>query len=435
MNLAPSRGGLAGSLDAVIPLHAFSSANNVETRAFFLQNGLTRWTDSHGLDRTDIRYGLVNRYAVPGWLGSGVLGASVFFQENLERGHQRVVTGFDYASRLGSSSLTYFMPTTGWRPGRPGYDEHALEGVEYAFRRDATSTISMNAAAGRWRTEAGLEEWDTRGRVGVDWKPHPWFAIGGSWDDIGAVDDFLQLRATVGIAFGGGHEARARWEGLGRTGADPDDEDSSLAGDVWRSVADIGQINFAEQQTPPPEGSTPDPDAETTASSGTEHRDAGCKEIQRGCSVVNSRRTVTNWMLALPILGVMLGGLSGCGGGEDGGLFPSIPSGTTTTYGAGASGIRSGCTGFSAGLAVGHSSRQSAINAALNQCNSSDYSCTADAFTQRCGAIGAGEDADECTTSIGSGNSSVRAESNALLACRNSLTSPNDCRILLSLCS
>ena len=253
----------------MIPLHAFSSATNVETRAFFLQNGFTRWTDSHGLDRTDIRYGLVNRYAVPGWLGSGVLGASVFFQENLERGHQRVVTGFDYASRLGSSSLTYFMPTTGWRPGRPGYEEHALEGVEFAFRRDATSTISMSAAAGRWKSEAGLGERDTRGRVGVDWKPHPWFAIQGSWDDIGAVDDFLQLRATVGIAFGGGHKARARWEGLGRTGADPDDEDSGPAGDVWRSVADIGQINFAEQQTPPPEGSTPDPDAETTASSGT----------------------------------------------------------------------------------------------------------------------------------------------------------------------
>ena len=269
MDLAPSRGGLAGSLDAVIPLHAFSSATeNSGTRAFFLQNGLTRWTDSHGLDRTDIRYGLVNRYAMPGWLGSGVLGASVFFQENLERGHQRVVTGFDYASRLGSSSLTYFMPTTGWRPGRPGYDEHALEGVEYAFRRDATSTISMNAAAGRWKTDPGLEEWDTRGRVGVDWKPHPWFAIGGSWDDIGTVDDFLQLRATVGIAFGGGDKARARWEGLGRTGAGSDDEDSSLAGDVWRSVTDIGQINFAEQQTPSPEVPTPDPDAETNASSG-----------------------------------------------------------------------------------------------------------------------------------------------------------------------
>ena len=57
-------GKVRGDLDAVIPLMNISGAKNeLPHGALFLQNGITRWSDEFGFDRSDTRIGLVHRFA------------------------------------------------------------------------------------------------------------------------------------------------------------------------------------------------------------------------------------------------------------------------------------------------------------------------------------------------------------------------------------
>ena len=269
MNLAHTEMGFGGDLDAVIPLGSFASVSGgFDSRALFLQNGLTRWTDTHGLGRTDVRYGLVHRFALSGHPDSGVVGTSVFFQENLERGHQRVVTGIDYANRWGTSSLNYFMPTTDWRPGRTGYEERAVAGLEIGLRMDATRTISLDAAAGQWESGNGSGEWVARGSFGIGWKPHPWLGLRGSWDDVGTVGDSVGMKAVVAIPFGGGDQPRSRWQGLGLTGPDPEEEEADPSVNIWRSIENVGQLRIAERSQEAPDDADPQAGSTEPAGSG-----------------------------------------------------------------------------------------------------------------------------------------------------------------------
>ena len=245
LSLSASGGGLSGDLDAVIPLNSFSSiSGGTTTRAVFLQNGLTRWKDEHGFQRNDMRFGVVHRIAMSERPDAGVFGTSVFFQENLEREHVRIVSGVNYLDRWGSGSLTWFMPATDWLPGRAGYEERALEGVELELRTDVTTTIGIRAAAGRWEDRNDTEDWITRGRLGIRWQPHPWLGLQGSWDEIGTADDSLGLHAIVAVPFGGGEGQRARWQGLGRMELA---SDTSNQGAIWSSVENVGQIEVTER--------------------------------------------------------------------------------------------------------------------------------------------------------------------------------------------
>ena len=167
LGFSTSGGGLGGDLDAVIPLNSFTSVSDDRvTRALFLQNGLSRWRDEHGFQRNDMRLGMVHRIAVSEQPGTGVFGTSVFFQENLERGHARIVPGLDYTHGWGSGSLSYFMPVTDWRLGRLGYEERALEGVEFELRSDVTRTIEFKTAAGQWESKASLGARDSARGMG-----------------------------------------------------------------------------------------------------------------------------------------------------------------------------------------------------------------------------------------------------------------------------
>ena len=193
LDFSASDGGVSGSLDAVIPLNFFTSPSGDRvTRALFLQNGLTRWRDEQGFQRNDMRFGVVHRMVMSDeHLDSGVFGASVFFQENLERGHARIVTGLDYTDRWGTGSLSYFMPVTDWRSGRLGFEERALKGLDFEVRTAATRTIELRAAARHWESRDGSGDWGTRGRLGARWQPHRWLGLRASWDDIGIADDSL----------------------------------------------------------------------------------------------------------------------------------------------------------------------------------------------------------------------------------------------------
>jgi len=248
LGLSVNGGGLRGDFDAVIPLQAFSSTDS-ETdakRALFLQNGVTQWTDNHGFRRNDQRHGLVRRFAASDDIDEGIFGLWVFFQQNLERGHERFVTGMDYSGHWGTGSLNYFMPTTDWLPGRPGYEERALEGMELDLRFNATSTVTLNAAMGRWEAEDGSGRWTTRSRLGLDWRPHPWLRFGGNWGDSGSGGDTVDLGAAVTIPLGGARPERSRWQGIGIVGGRVEQS----APDVWRSVDNVGRIEVAERTAP-----------------------------------------------------------------------------------------------------------------------------------------------------------------------------------------
>ena len=239
-------GGLLGDLDTVVPLAAFSASETDAGPVYFVQNGLTRWTDAHGFRRNDLRHGIVHRFPGPGWARDGLFGVWAFFQQNLERGHQRVVTGFDYTGRWGNATLNYYVPSTKWRPGRPGYEERALEGMEMGLQFAATDTIDLTAAAGRWETADGSNGWDTRARAGVGWSPHVWLRLGAQWETVGNADDALGMRAAVTIPLGRGSRGFPRWRGLGLAAENSKPD----LGELWRPVSGIDRIEVAERSVP-----------------------------------------------------------------------------------------------------------------------------------------------------------------------------------------
>ena len=246
LSLTASSGTLSADLDVVLPLMALSSVeDDAVTRSFFVQNGVTRWRDEHGFRRSDVRLGLVHRYALFEQPDDGVLGTSMFVQENLERGHTRVVTGLEYLDRWGQGSLNYYMPVTDWRPGRYGYEERALEGVELGYGTDLTNTINLSAGAGRWESNDGADAWVDQGRLDIGWQPHPWFELRGGWDGIGTGDASMALHASFTMPLGGDDWSSVRWEGLGRR--DPSSAESD-AGTIWRSADHVGEIKVAERR-------------------------------------------------------------------------------------------------------------------------------------------------------------------------------------------
>ncbi len=114
-----SRGGLDGHLDLALPL-TFMGIKSPDSGAFFVQHGVTRWRDRDGSIRNDLRSGLVSRFIV-GESGVNLVGLSALIQNNLERGHGRVVAGVDYSGIWGQGFFNLFMPITNWRPGQGGH--------------------------------------------------------------------------------------------------------------------------------------------------------------------------------------------------------------------------------------------------------------------------------------------------------------------------
>ena len=237
--------GLSGALDAVVPLQtdSFAASGHETERVLFLQTGVTRWMDGSGIRRNDVRHGLVHRFSAFDGLEHGVFGLWAFAQQNLERGHERLVAGVDYAGRWGAGSLSFFQPATGWRPGRPRHEERALQGMEFGLRFDATNTIRLNGAAGRWEETDGTTGWETRARLGLEWRPHPWLHFRGNWTDSDTGDRSLDARAALTIPFGSTGRDRPQWQGLGLMGGSAAPGSSNL----WRSVDSIGRIEVAER--------------------------------------------------------------------------------------------------------------------------------------------------------------------------------------------
>ena len=246
MSWSPFGSGLAGELDMVVPLAAVGAArvdadtDALRGSAFFLQHGMTRWTDKHGARRNDMRLGTAYRFTLPSFASKDVFGASALVQQNVEWGHQRLVFGTDYAGRWGGAALHHYIPTTNWRSGRAGYEERAVGGTEFSLRFDVTSTVTLDSALGRWeRDDAGRSAVD--GRIGLGWRPHPYLRFDAS-AGFGRQADPGAFRLSFNVPFGGSRKT-PKWEGLGAFGI----ADTRGDADMWRPVENVGQIRTIER--------------------------------------------------------------------------------------------------------------------------------------------------------------------------------------------
>ena len=246
MSWSPFGSGLAGELDMVVPLAAVGAArvdadtDALRGSAFFLQHGMTRWTDKHGARRNDMRLGTAYRFTLPSFASKDVFGASALVQQNVEWGHQRLVFGTDYAGRWGGAALHHYIPTTNWRSGRAGYEERAVGGTEFSLRFDVTSTVTLDSALGRWeRDDAGRSAVD--GRIGLGWRPHPYLRFDAS-TGFGRQADPGAFRLSFNVPFGGSRKT-PKWEGLGAFGI----ADTRGDADMWRPVENVGQIRTIER--------------------------------------------------------------------------------------------------------------------------------------------------------------------------------------------
>ena len=239
-------GGVAGNLDAVVPLNftVRRSETGAEESALFLQQGLTRWRDKDGFRRTDVRYGAAYRFTLSDDPDADVLGLSTVVQENVERRHKRLVTGLDYAGRWGGGWLQHFTPVTDWRPGRRGYEERPIGGTELGARLNVTTTISADAAIARWEEDGAGAGSPSETRLGLAWRPHPWLSLRTAWG-FGAVEEGGNARLALSIPLGGARRALPRWEGLGVLGGA-----AAAPADMWRPVENVDRLRVVERVAP-----------------------------------------------------------------------------------------------------------------------------------------------------------------------------------------
>ena len=94
---------LQGDLDVVVPLVSSEpiSGESALGSALFFQQGITRWWDTYGSLRNDMRQGLVYRFPVSEKSDSDILGISILHLFNAEQRHEVLVHGFDYAGKWG----------------------------------------------------------------------------------------------------------------------------------------------------------------------------------------------------------------------------------------------------------------------------------------------------------------------------------------------
>ena len=238
--------GVAGNLDAIVPLNftAGLSETGAEESALFLQQGFTRWRDQDGFRRTDARYGAAYRFTLSDGPDADVLGFSTVVQQNVERGHGRLVTGLDYAGRRGGGWLQHFTPVTDWRPGRRGYEERPVGGTELGARLDVTTTIVADAAVARWQGDGFESASETR--LGLAWRPHPWLSLRTAWR-FGA-EEGGSARLALNIPLGGAPRTQPpRWEGLGVFGAAA----AAASADMWRPVENVDRLRTVERAISP----------------------------------------------------------------------------------------------------------------------------------------------------------------------------------------
>lgn len=229
--------GITGNWDAVVPL-GFAAAPAGGTGAFFLQSGATHyWQD--GIRRSDKRYGGVWRFAVSDEPQADIFGAWAFMQRSAEYGHERLHFGGDYAAGQAQLSLDYFLPLTGWRGARFGYEERALEIGTAAVRFALTRGLALGGGIARRQDAGGSSDFSTSGLFGLAWHPpRRRFSLKSAVNGIGGSSG-LALDFTFTMPLGGPRRDSA-----------PQNNAAAFA-DLYRPVA-AGKIEVAERKVARP---------------------------------------------------------------------------------------------------------------------------------------------------------------------------------------
>ena len=238
LSWSPFSAAVTRNLDIVIPLHPGDAAPELGNSALFLQQGITRWHDNAGFIRNDIRHGLAYRFALSDER-EDVLGVSALYQENIERRHKRLAMTLDYAGRYGTGRLRHFVPASGWRPGRPGYEERAVGGTEIGASVGLTSTLFLDAALASWDEESEHAR-DISGRIGLGLRPHPWLSLQGGYET-GFAGEAVHLRVQLTVPLGGAPKPVPRWEGLGVLGS------AGTLPDIWRPLKNVERLQTVER--------------------------------------------------------------------------------------------------------------------------------------------------------------------------------------------
>ena len=248
-------GKVRGDLDAVIPLMSIGDAggatNSLPQGALFLQNGITRWSDEFGFDRSDTRIGLVHRFAggarqnhTAGPSPLHFWGVSAALQQNLDRGHERHVFGADYVGTWGIGYINHYAVQSGWREGRPGFQERAIGGSEIGVKLSPTTAINLDISTGVWDSQQQLGASVRQNRVALAWKPHPYLQLTSTWRGGNQTDERNDMRISF-VKPLGVKRGKAQWAGLGIA-----NRGEVNAEEVWRTVDSENRIEVIERKAP-----------------------------------------------------------------------------------------------------------------------------------------------------------------------------------------
>lgn len=161
-SVTPRAGGAPDlSLTAIRPLGPKSD----DRSASFAQFSLTRAQGSG----TTYNAGIAHRRILDG--GIWMVGGNLFYDYAPRYGHRRLSVGFDAMTEHFTLSANRYVPQTGWRPGRPGYEERVLAGqdIEIAGTLPGAPALRLTGKAWHWTTQEGA---DLHGdELGIEYRP------------------------------------------------------------------------------------------------------------------------------------------------------------------------------------------------------------------------------------------------------------------------
>ncbi len=201
--------GIAGDLDAVMPLSLAASANPNASRALFLQFGNTRYQDSANIDRNDLRYGGVFRFGETNGANYQRSGFWAYGQENAEYGHRRLRLGFERIYNANAFQIEHFMPLSDERIVGDYY-ERPIEKTVLSVNRVFSKTAIGNIAFTHSERTDGSGDFVTSAQLGLDYQsPRTNGLYGLRLGGIGNDGDFGAL-VSYKYLFGNGRTAKGK---------------------------------------------------------------------------------------------------------------------------------------------------------------------------------------------------------------------------------
>ena len=173
------KGGILGELDLVVPLYGTRDTSETDQTGLFVQPGLVSWEADNGDRRLDVNVGLAYRQLIRERIA---IGASVFYDHNIDSDLKRIGAGVDIVSPYTYLAVNYYEPLNGWRTGeRLGYEERALRGVDINVEQALwDSHWVLAASGGYWKGYDADErkgEWQPAGSVGIRYYPLDYLSL------------------------------------------------------------------------------------------------------------------------------------------------------------------------------------------------------------------------------------------------------------------